>query len=281
MASWNDLPTELVILILERLTLTRDIVNALPVCHLFRTLLEPNLYKAVDISKSDDDDVSPSVMLLLRTVVARPDLGLLVRSLSFGSLGESEGEYEEGISEVYACSVKHNDGSTEPLWRSLGGEPDDLGSLLSALAQKGLPNGVILSGSRGQIIFLLHYTPNLASLSFTCATGVATIALAALGCFVGGVPIGLQSITRIVLNYDDTEMGFSTEDVVPFLSLPALSELYVWSFAGEEWGNRFPDSDVEGQGDTEDKVRRLLSAEDPTTSRLQCLTRMRLCGIVS
>lgn len=278
MAGWNDLPTELTALILQDLVLQKDVVNALVVCHRFRALLEPTLYKKVSISKpnyeydcgDENGTETPPLTSLVRTIAARPELGLLVQSLALGSLGDSEAA--DGISEVEICNTDYNGRHREEMLSSWGERASDLSIVLSAASQKGLPNGLVLKRGRGKIVFLLHCLPNLSSLSFDCTHGLATIAYAALGRFKGGVPVGLQTVKSLTLSYDDTEMGFRTEDVVPFLALPALSEILVWSFAGEEWEEFFPEvesSPIEDEVDSADKVR-------STTARDAILSEARL-----
>lgn len=122
---------------------------------------------------------------------------------------------------------------------SWGDRAADLNVVLAAATQKGLPNTLVLRRGRGKIIFLLHCFANLSTLSVECIDGLSTIALDALGGFRGGVPVAVQSIKNLVLSFDKTEGGFRTVDIVPFFALPALTEILVWSFKGEEWEEDF------------------------------------------
>lgn len=228
MAKWQDLPTELILLILQNLDSTRDPNSVSLVSRQSRALIEPQLYSDVTIVpniphfREDDtieDDFSGeqrtrSFRRFVRTIVGRPSLGSHVKKLELASWERRVNYDYDYTDDVVRCHLKIPDEDHEEALHAAGARfdamRDDLRTIAIAAVEKGLPNGLVLAaGTRGLAIVLLHYVPDLRELSITSRDEIETVALTCLGYFDGGVPAGLLSISTLNMVYDvydDTEV---------------------------------------------------------------------------
>ena len=86
MASILDLPTELLEDIL--LPLSTDSLSRLSrTCKTLQNFLSPRIYRTIDWTWRDEDAYAPPFLLLLRTVLANPDIRGKVRVLKLRGRG--------------------------------------------------------------------------------------------------------------------------------------------------------------------------------------------------
>lgn len=220
MAKWQDLPTELILYILQNLNNTRDHNSASWVSRQFHALVEPQLYSYIWILPNNDlvyeaDDDSNGVedrtrafRHFVRTIVARPSLGAHVKTLGLASWEPMKTHYDYS-EDIRLCHLNLSEEESREALEDApsDGAREDLTLIATAAVAKGLPNGMVLSaGSRGLAILLLHYVPNLKDLLIMSLNEIETVALTCFGFFDGGVPAGLLSINSIDMVYDDTEV---------------------------------------------------------------------------
>lgn len=245
MANWRELPNELRLEIINYLDSHLDILNALSVSRQFRTILEPRLYNSPRIGGYGSRDwvynSFAQIRRFVRTIVTRPELGLLVKSLfislhphdrpqrfTFDSAGEvracneildaandeiMETSFSETMLAVLQIGIRNStternsDSDKDHKAVMAAHAREDLRVLSIAATAKGLPNGLILNGGcRGQLVFLLQHLPNLENLTVRALNDIETVALACVGSFHGGIPVGLRSIKHLMLIYNDAEV---------------------------------------------------------------------------
>ncbi|KAF8309990.1 hypothetical protein DL93DRAFT_1679760 [Clavulina sp. PMI_390] len=279
MAVWADLPPELAISILQELDPTqyaepdepwfekvRDrvdqpLLSYSHVSHQFRTIIDTLLYHRVRIpawrNEWNDQYSSRTLQQFTRAIVLRPQLAKHVRELYIPGL---EFECYEDEEDIYTfandCStIYEKDEVDESLSSMSEAACGDLKQILPALASLGLPNGFVLrGGGNGLLLVLLHLLPNLRKLAIAARTELELIAYSSLATFAGGVPAGLNSVTDITLEYDDTKVryisqifksslqltgfdsqfGFSPAAVVPFLTLPSVTDVRIVGLLADE-----------------------------------------------
>lgn len=256
------LPAELICLILEAITTKADLAQASLVCHLFRRVIQPALYRHVGISmgESDADKESRAPTQLLqfaRSIANDPRLGEHIRSIhiqslpydDYGDLNEDSECNKHFDNEAYDAALEDITGSEE--------EKADYRFVIKAASTLGLPNGLILkSPCQGIYLFVFQSSPNLDSLSITSVNSLSEFSATSLGLRRGGIPSGFQNLRTVGLVYDDTELGFSTASVIPFMALPSIERLTVWAFAGEEdrlesLGGTMEENDLHGAVENE------------------------------
>lgn len=211
MGTWNDLPVELVLIIIRLLDNerdshpNRDVISCTYVSHLLRDVAEPFLYREVDVEPDSEGDLV-QLRCLARTIASRPRLGEYVQHLDIPSLPYGSYDSEE-IDFIIASDAMEYVIGTET--NEFG---EDLTILLDAATRVGLPNNLIIDGGTiGELFLLLHLLPHLQTLRMRLRNDVCLIATSALGDFAGGMPAALQSVSDLSLFYDDYEVS------VPFL----------------------------------------------------------------
>lgn len=224
MGTWNDLPNELAIMVLHWLDrqepmkqrnnprVNQNILQCTYVSRQFRDIVEPILYREVKIrAEYSGDDPFPQLRHLARTISSRPELGACVQKLDASGLAVSEriGEPPDGYDDADWCRRNY---SLEDLEVYLKRGPDNTRSdkrvLLDAIARLGLPNGLIVEGgSIGEFFLLLHLLHRLQELQMGMTDDMAVIAAASMGAFAGGVPVGMQSISKLSIFCEDIEVN--------------------------------------------------------------------------
>lgn len=230
MANWQDLPTELILYILQNLHRTRDHKCASSVSRKLHVLVEPQLYASVSIPQIThyppyENDLEDRTRLnifrhFVRTIVGRPTLGVLVKRLKLEVWEEMDyhHKYSEDI-QRYHLNLSEEDSRKALADINSDEEREDLALIATAAVAKGLPNGMVLgTGSRGLAILLFHYLPNLKDLSILSYDDIEPVALACLDFFIGGVPAGLLSINTLVLDY-----GYNEKEARPCISMRRIS----------------------------------------------------------
>lgn len=238
MAGWDDLPNETIMHIFKYLGTkyaVQDTLNASIVCRRFHAILEPEIYRHVHVPSSDVPHCCPDeegreykkLRHLVRTLIARPELGRLVRTVHINLLGSDQMEavkeiheqcgFDEGLCErPHLHEIRHN-------------------IFLAEAAKRGLPDDLFDHGVPGLAVLLLHFLPNLHSLSMDAwESSMDVIGEAALGRLGGGVPAGLKSICVLDLFYDDEDLEFSPDTILSFLTLPGLVELTLLGYASND-----------------------------------------------
>lgn len=225
MGTWEDLPNELAFMIFEWLDhqkpmeqgssprVNEDILQCTYVSRQFRAIVEPILYREVKIraeNGGDDDDMLPQFRCLARTIALRPELGALIQKLDASGLAMRERTHVtsdlDGRDDWRTTTY-----SPETIAVYLDERPDEVRSdkkvLLDAIARLHLPNGLIVAGdSISEFILLLHLLHQLRELQMGMTDEMSIIAVASLGAFAGGVPAGLQSLSKLSIFCEDIEV---------------------------------------------------------------------------
>ncbi|KAF8308444.1 hypothetical protein DL93DRAFT_1885143 [Clavulina sp. PMI_390] len=104
----------------------------------------------------------------------------------------------------------------------------DLQPILRVLPTYGVNNGLVARGGpSGILITLLHLLPRLRILAVNAGNELEHIAKSCFGCFAGGVPAGLKSLSTLSLWWYRMGGGFRVSAVVPFLALQSLEDLTI------------------------------------------------------
>ncbi|KAF8302586.1 hypothetical protein DL93DRAFT_493798 [Clavulina sp. PMI_390] len=263
MAIWANLPPELATHILRELEPSRktpderraarmhsrvdqDLLSCTYVSHQFRAIIEPLLYCSIDLpvlwDSKQGHDPFQTRRQFTRALALRPELGNYVYDLNITSLDngyQSKGDTKDFIA---ACNTVYDEDQVEELL-TVASEvaSSDLRSILLALKPLGLNNGLVLQGgTNGLLIILFHLLPKLRTLGITAWSEPEFVAHSYFGAFTGGVPAGLKSVSWVSLSYGDTENGFGTAVVAPFIALPSIEALIIGSFAAEDGGDGSP-----------------------------------------
>ena len=240
MAKLHDLPSELIYEALRYL----DRPQILRLCFVSRNLLnivEPLLYRNPDLTRGRSNGLEPAFFELrgfARQIISRPRLASVVRNLKIVA---PDKEWDE----VRPPSVfnGHRDAADVDWLRAsqTDAEWEDLEVVIAAMAEKGIPNALIVDGGWwGEVVALLHHLPQLLSLSISGSNEVRLLTYAAMGKLVGGVPIGLRTISHLqlmygatnILNYKRERSAFGSDVVIPFMHLSNLRTFSVYQFGG-------------------------------------------------
>ncbi|KAF8309983.1 hypothetical protein DL93DRAFT_1679514 [Clavulina sp. PMI_390] len=256
MGTWADLPTELVIQVLEEIyppetflndsifpdgdyIAQEDLLNCNCVSRQFQAIIEPILYRDVhlmaffdDLEREDAMSYS-SIRQFTRTIVLRPQLGKHVRRLFVPSVGHEWDEFKATLASwkksISEAKVK------KALSRDEKGQ-SDLSIILAALKPLGLKNGLVLNGGvDGMFITLLHLLPKLQSLYIEASAPLNFVAHSCFGAFGGQIPASLRSIVELSVYIEEdpySDGGLDTEEVAAFMTLPSLQTLTVCNFYG-------------------------------------------------
>ncbi|KAF8308455.1 hypothetical protein DL93DRAFT_1679106 [Clavulina sp. PMI_390] len=260
MGVWADLPSELAIQVLQNLvpsqklpeesagshplpnpSLQRELLTCTYVSHQFRAIVTPFLYRDVHLQAAPLREVpgvmtsSPTLHRFACAIILNPHLGKYVRRLSATSLGCVCTDYTmifESWNKSFSDEEVIQSISTEYVARH------DLSTILAAMQDLGLNNGLLFhGGADGIFIVLLHLLPNLESL---CVKSGAPLAFIAYSCFSAverGIPIALQSIVEleVLVKHDEyNEITLGTEELVPFMALPSLRTITAYNFWGRD-----------------------------------------------
>lgn len=209
-------------------------VNASLVCRRFHDILEPEIYKDVRAPSSDLPDCCideagtkyKTLRLFTRTIIARPELGRLVRSVSICVLADDE--ITECRSLRRLCSSKAKQCKAPHLHEA------SQHVLASAAARIGLPGDLFDHGVPGLIVLLLHFVPKMHTLFMDSYEDVDIMLSAALGHLGSGVPAGMQSIHNFDMYLDEEHLGFCTDTILAFMQLPTLAEITLHGFDRDE-----------------------------------------------
>ncbi|KAF8307538.1 hypothetical protein DL93DRAFT_2232167 [Clavulina sp. PMI_390] len=259
MAVWANLPPELTTQVLHELEPSRtktpdelrlakrlnrvdqDLLSCTYVSHQFRAIVEPLLYRKVHIpvlwNTKQGKDPFRSLRQFTRALVLRPELVNHVREIDTESL---DAEYDDEGNNIGAfimnCNVVYEKEQVdEYLSATSEAARGDLEHILPAVGNMGLDNGLLIhGGTNGLLIILFHLLSKLQKLEITARSELEFIARSCFGVFHGGVPTGLKSVSEVLLSYEDTEYGFGTTAVVPFMALPGLNTLIIAAFAAED-----------------------------------------------
>lgn len=300
MAGWTDLPNELTYDILHIFasdcaitSSNRDLLSAVLICRHFHAILESMVYASPQIPNSGETNSYHDVPYaplrrFVRTMISRPDLALLVKEIlvhcdhdAYGAL-EHTWRRDRLVDAIEGCCQQLDAYEADAYIASLPDAPKhDMPLLVSAAAQKGLPNGLLLNGGcPGLIILLLHHLPSLASFSAKVTLDIAIVGLAALGVLPGGIPAGLRSTTAVNLecvSWPGTGtiyVGYIT----PFWNLPSLTKFTCrgayaheippnWAFVGRGGGD---------EAELGQSARSLLDSTVTLRSRSSKITHVRL-----
>ncbi|KAF8302589.1 hypothetical protein DL93DRAFT_2173178 [Clavulina sp. PMI_390] len=249
MGVWADLPTELAIQVLRQLDPNRaeltdastadarnrvnqDLLTCTYVSHQFRAIIDPFLYCDVHFpaprNQEQVDDTFRNVRQFTRALILRPELAKYVRELDITSLDASDDEIDI---KTFIAECNNNYGSEEVndfLSRIGEGECNNVQNILQGLAHLGLTNGLIIrGGTNGIFIILLHLLPRLKKLSITAGAGIMCVAYSCFAAFIGGVPCGLRSVSKLSLHYDGAGDGFRGFQSLPFMALPFIDSLMI------------------------------------------------------
>lgn len=165
----------------------------------FHDIVEPILYEEVIfVAENQSRDSYNGLRHLTRTIASRPELGYFVQGLHNFNLPI----------DIEDSDFASSDLSPEMVENDIQQETDevraDLNILLNAAGRLGLRNGLILSSNLGQLIFLLHLLPRLRQFTgMRESNQISFLALSSLGAFAGGVPAGLQSISKLSVAFFD------------------------------------------------------------------------------
>lgn len=221
MGAWKDLPDELAIMVLHWLDrmqpkewwnsprVNQDILRCSYVSRQFHDIVEPILYREVKLRvEALEDEVSFSQLRnLARTIASRPRLGDLVQKLdAYGLVVSDEPSDAEDV--VNLCNtVLTPEDLKGVLENTADNDHQTKKILLDVTTRLGLSNGLALQGdSIGEFILLLHLLPRLQELQMEMGDDMAIVALASLRVFSGSVPAGLQSLSKLSIFYQDTEV---------------------------------------------------------------------------
>ena len=237
MAKWHDLPSEL---IYEALCYLNQ-PQILRVCFVSRFLLaiaEPLLYRNPDLTRGLSNGEGPAFFELrgfARQIISRPRFAPMVCNLKIVSI-------EDELYEVRPPSVFNGHCDAADVDRLCAiqtyAEREDLKVVMAAMAEEGIPNALVVDGSwLGEVVALLHHLPQLRSLSISGSNEVRLLTYAAMGKLVGGVPIGLRTISHLQLMYLTTTYrpdreAFGSDVVIPFMHLSNLRTFSVCQFGG-------------------------------------------------
>lgn len=222
MGTWNDLPTELAIIILHSLDhksdrrrhqriypcVNKNLLHCTYVSHQFHDITMPILYREVNVapeySYSTKIDPFRQLRLLTRTVVSRPQIGHLIQALEIPSLPTEIDGSEEIDTSLSSDDVEIN------LGKQMSGAQINFRDMLDAATRSELPNGLNLQGKLvGGLLRLLHHLPRLQKLHLKMRNDIRMIALAALGAFSSGVPAGLKSLSELSISDASYEVSLS------------------------------------------------------------------------
>jgi len=241
MAGLHDLRPELILDICLYLS-GKDVWNLCFVSRYLLVIAERLLYHSPCLKNEFSDyDSLPLIFPVLRRfacqVIKHPEYARLVRHLTLELLG---GECDT----ISGPDVLNGECEAAEVDRFLdmqsADERQDLEVVMAALAEKNIPNALIVKTEwMGEVVALLHYLPNLRSLTFDAST-IGPLAHAAMGRVAGGVPAGLLSLMHLDLRYATVHAallggertGFCSDAIVPFMHLPNLTTLSVDDFGG-------------------------------------------------
>lgn len=211
MGSWSDLPIELAIIIIRSLhnehlsAPNRDMISCSYVSHQFRDITEPIIYRNVYLELDPERSDFRQLRRFVRTIVSRPQLGNFVRLLKVPRLPYYRNrsyDPEDMAFTLAPYDVEYIVGT------ELNGIREDLTILMDAASRLGLPNHLIIyGGSIGELFLLLHHLPLLENLMITMRNEIRFIATSALGDFVGGIPMALQSVSKLSITCEDFEVS--------------------------------------------------------------------------
>ena len=235
MAKWHDLPSELIYEALCYL----DQPQILCVCFVSRFLLaiaEPLLYRNPDLTRRLSNGEGPAFFELrgfARQIISRPRFAPMVCNLKIVSP-------DEDLYDVRPPSVfnGHHDAADVDCLCKTDAEREDLGVVIAAMSEEGIPNALVVDGGWwGEVVALLHHLPQLLSLSISGSNAVRLLTYAATGKLVGGVPIGLRTISHLQLVYASAtywpdQSTLSSAVVIPFMHLSNLRTFSVHQFGG-------------------------------------------------
>jgi len=242
LAGLQDLPPEL---ILEKICLYLSGKDVWSVCFVSRYLLaiaERLLYYSPCVKNEINEDAGlqltfPMLRRFACQVIKHPEYARLVRHLTLELLGQECDRIEGPDVLNEECEAAEVDRFLD---MQSADERQDLGVVMAAMAEKNIPNALVVKTEwMGEVVVLLHYLPNLRSLTFD-TSAIGPLAHAAMERVAGGVPAGLRSMAHLDLRYAAVHgtltgcerTGFCSDAIVPFMHLPNLTTLSVDDFGG-------------------------------------------------
>jgi hypothetical protein len=193
------------------------------VCRIFNVITSPYLYRRISLHhrRPDDPEEVPNLQLLLRTLVARPELGAYVRELII--------EFYNGMDKVNLNTFPHPISSQ---FREFAASAAARG--LSLEIQLALANGSISA----MLFLLFYYTPALEFLVLNSADNFLFHHIASAS--TSTLPPGLRSLREVsVVQYGSRE---NWSCLVPFFRLPSLSAFHCAHLESER---RIDEKDVD------------------------------------
>ena len=227
MAKRHDLPSELIHEVLCYLN-RPQILRVCFVSRFFLAIAEPLLYRNPVLACPYYSE--PGFFKLrgfARQIISRPRFAPMVRKLNIASC---ELESDAARSPSPSLFNEHCDAADVDRLYAIQTdvEREDLKVAMAAMAEEGIPNALVIEGGwMGEVVALLHHLPQLLSLSISGLTSFRLLAYAAMGKLVGGVPIGLRTISYLHLT-DRIDPYL----VVPFMHLSNLTTFSIYPFGG-------------------------------------------------
>ncbi|KAF8310035.1 hypothetical protein DL93DRAFT_2099707 [Clavulina sp. PMI_390] len=297
MGVWADLSAELAISVFQEVSRSqglsshsgndirdvqarRDLLCCVQVSRQFRALVEPFLYRDVQIHdhSGDWERASAHLCFFSRTIMEKPVLGRHVRTLS---VPLQSGWLDEAASQLAIVECNKTYDHTEiSEFLALSGESkrEDLQAIIDAIPSLGLLNGFIVKGGpSGIFIALLHLLPRLKILYIQALAHLHHVARSCSEDFVGGVPAGLKSIIELSVAHKDEEIkgGFSASEIIPFMALPSLKTFSISRFSEEPDVNG---PDVTGE---DDKAWHLALSKPPSITQLALHDSVVSCALIN
>ncbi|KAF8302627.1 hypothetical protein DL93DRAFT_2173167 [Clavulina sp. PMI_390] len=194
-----------------------------------RLLKEPDIY-------------SRYIVHFARTICQSPRLASHLKSLSieFHSLTSQRDQQSLDVELERSRWLQYVKDPLD-LWKSesyrwAANMHNELKELSKAALELGLPNGMVYFGPEpGWLVLLLFHVPKLRSLFIIAGDKhLQMISFAATRWFLGSVPMGLQSLTTLQLQYTYNLGGIAPETFFPLLLLPNLISFGIDGLSGGE-----------------------------------------------
>lgn len=224
MAGFNDLPNELILLIIESPPKELKLSTLCLVSHRLYKLVELNLHQSITIPSSQE-----SFHRYLALLLERPAFGLQTCELSaawimwkmdlFKNIPKHDRDpsYHICISEQCHCPEGPN-GSISRY---------QFPQAVSRAREKGMSDDLIhYGGCGGEIILLFHLLPNLKKLTLGLTHATCDLlGTAALGILSGGIPTGIQNIVELNIHFTTWHHQASRASLYGLMTIPALRKM--------------------------------------------------------
>lgn len=226
MSAFLDFPTELWDDILRQVNSREDVLTLSLCSHRLRDVAERELYRSPDLFEHQPDtsysreETRIRLRQLARTIVARPDIGLLVNELRVSVFKQP----------IYDDPPSYID-MEEAVGSFSGREANDMRELLLVAEKVGFPLILLTHGGvQGQLLLLLHFLPRLHHILLRLWGDIPLLAYACEHHLTGDDMLpGLRSVRRLDVQ-TMREFPISFGNILPFLTLPRLRTLRATGF---------------------------------------------------